>query len=87
MFLIGAIEGNLPHSSALNANKLEDKVYKDPNQKEKTTGAVEEERRLAYVAITRAKEKLFISSPAYYQGEQRKCSRFISDLFKQTPHA
>ncbi|MGM0752054.1 MAG: UvrD-helicase domain-containing protein [Bacillota bacterium] len=86
VFLIGAIEGNLPHSSALNANKLEDKVYKNPNQKEKALGAVEEERRLAYVAITRAKEKLFISSPAYYQGEQRKCSRFIADLFTNTPH-
>ncbi|WJV30157.1 3'-5' exonuclease [Rossellomorea sp. AcN35-11] len=86
VFLIGAIEGNLPHSSALNANKLEDKVYKDPNQKEKALSAIEEERRLAYVAITRAKEKLFISSPAYYQGEARKCSRFIADIFRKAPH-
>jgi DNA helicase II / ATP-dependent DNA helicase PcrA len=84
VFLIGAIEGNLPHSSALNAGKLEDKIYKESAHKEK--GALEEERRLAYVAITRAKEKLFISSPAYYQGEVRKCSRFISDIFSKEPH-
>ncbi|MCA1056031.1 UvrD-helicase domain-containing protein [Rossellomorea aquimaris] len=84
VFLIGAIEGNLPHSSALNAGKLEDKVYKDAAHKER--GALEEERRLAYVAITRAKERLFISSPSYYQGETRKCSRFISDLFSEEPH-
>ncbi len=86
VFLIGTIEGNLPHSSALNADKLEDKVYKNPDQKEKYSNALEEERRLAYVAITRAKEKLFISSPAYYQGDNRKCSRFISDLFRNEPH-
>ncbi len=83
VFLIGAIEGNLPHSSALNADKLEDKVLNSPNQKEKYASALEEERRLAYVAITRAKEKLFISSPAYYQGDTRKCSRFIADIFRE----
>ncbi|MFK4998363.1 3'-5' exonuclease [Bacillus sp. N9] len=32
--------------------------------------AIEEERRLAYVAITRAKEELFISSPAFYRGKK-----------------
>jgi DNA helicase II / ATP-dependent DNA helicase PcrA len=85
VFLIGAIEGNLPHSSALNANKLEDKVSKDDSMK-KEQSALEEERRLCYVAITRAKEKLFISSPAYYQGEARKCSRFIGDIFSKQTH-
>ncbi|WP_254871013.1 UvrD-helicase domain-containing protein [Bacillus sp. Marseille-Q1617] len=84
VFLIGAIEGNLPHSSALNAGKLEDKIYKESAHKE--SGALEEERRLVYVAITRAKEKLYISSPAYYQGETRKCSRFINDIFSNEPH-
>jgi DNA helicase II / ATP-dependent DNA helicase PcrA len=81
VFVIGASEGNLPHSSALNADKLEDKIHQDVLNKR--TLAIEEERRLMYVAITRAKEALFISSPAYYQGEKRDISRFLTDAFSE----
>jgi len=61
----------------------------------KVTAALEEERRLAYVAITRAKEELIISSPAYYRGKKAAVSRFIlaafpkrtmSDASKQQQH-
>ncbi|MGF2614994.1 AAA family ATPase [Rossellomorea vietnamensis] len=79
VFVIGASEGNLPHSSALNADKMEDKIHQ--NGKKKDLLALEEERRLMYVAITRAKNELFISSPAYYQGEKREISRFLTDVF------
>ncbi|MGD6801092.1 AAA family ATPase [Rossellomorea vietnamensis] len=81
VFVIGASEGNLPHSSALNADKLEDKIQQ--NGKKKDLLALEEERRLMYVAITRAKNELFISSPAYYQGEKREISRFLTDVFSE----
>ncbi|WP_421383863.1 UvrD-helicase domain-containing protein [Bacillus salacetis] len=83
VFVIGASEGNLPHSSALNADKLEDKVYQHTRSKEVL--AIEEERRLMYVAITRAKSKLFISSPAFYQGEKREISSFLTDAFREKP--
>ncbi|WP_456272127.1 UvrD-helicase domain-containing protein [Bacillus sp. AK031] len=83
VFVIGASEGNLPHSSALNAEKLEDKVHQD--HKNKQVLAIEEERRLMYVAITRAKEELFISSPAFYQGEKREISRFLKEVFGEKP--
>ncbi|WP_409253106.1 UvrD-helicase domain-containing protein [Bacillus sp. SCS-153A] len=83
VFVIGASEGNLPHSSAINAHKLEDKIHQDARNKE--VMAIEEERRLMYVAITRAKKELFISSPAYYQGEKREISRFLSDAFRDKP--
>ncbi|MGM0847199.1 MAG: UvrD-helicase domain-containing protein [Bacillota bacterium] len=81
VFVIGASEGNLPHSSALNAQKLEDKIHQ--SEKNKELLAIEEERRLMYVAITRAKRELFISSPAYYQGEKREISRFLTDVFSE----
>lgn len=42
---------------------------------------VEEERRLFYVAITRAKEKLFVSSTAADPEQGRMASRFISNMF------
>jgi DNA helicase II / ATP-dependent DNA helicase PcrA len=83
VFVIGAIEGNLPHASALKADSLEDKVYAKADKNNKVTQAVEEERRLAYVAITRAKERLYISSPGFYQGDKRESSRFIANLFKK----
>jgi DNA helicase II / ATP-dependent DNA helicase PcrA len=60
VYLIGAVEGNLPHSSAM-----------EPAE------ALEEERRLAYVAITRAKEELTISSPDYFRGKKAQTSRFL----------
>jgi len=41
---------------------------------------IEEERRLFYVAMTRAKEKLFLTSAADYGGErEKKPSRFIEE--------
>lgn len=46
VFIIGAEEGLFPHANAIDANSSE---------------AIEEERRLFYVAMTRAKEKLYIT--------------------------
>jgi len=38
---------------------------------------LEEERRIFYVAITRAKEELNIYSPRFIHGKERKRSRFV----------
>lgn len=46
VFIIGAEEGLFPHANAIDANSSE---------------AIEEERRLFYVAMTRAKDKLYIT--------------------------
>ncbi|MBM7644594.1 DNA helicase-2/ATP-dependent DNA helicase PcrA [Scopulibacillus daqui] len=80
VFLIGASEGILPHSSAIDAEQLED-VRVDKGKEEKVIDAIEEERRLAYVAITRAKDELYISSPAFYRGQKAEISRFILSPF------
>ncbi len=80
VFMIGVSEGILPHVSAIEADKLED-PYTGLERKEKVSAAIEEERRLAYVAITRAQEELYISSPAYYRGKKAEVSRFILDVF------
>ena len=47
VFIIGAEEGVFPHANALNENSMD---------------AIEEERRLFYVAMTRAKKKLYITN-------------------------
>ncbi|WP_235918299.1 UvrD-helicase domain-containing protein [Paenibacillus lutrae] len=69
VFVIGAVDGSLPHSSALDA-EAPDKA-----------AALEEERRLAYVAVTRAREELFVSSPASFRGRQAAVSRFVLGAF------
>lgn len=41
---------------------------------------IEEERRIAYVAMTRAKEKLFISLCLAYKGKRMEPSSFLSEI-------
>lgn len=81
VYLIGASETILPHSSAVKAAGCGDFIKKSNESEEK---AIEEERRLAYVAITRAKEELYIGSPAQYRGKAVEVSRFFLEAF---PHA
>ncbi len=90
VFLIGASEGILPHSSALESERLKDrKAAKAQQAVPAATGAaelaeLEEERRLAYVAVTRAREELFISSPARHHGKKAEVSRFLLSAFRSS---
>ncbi|WKX02479.1 ATP-dependent helicase [Candidatus Mycoplasma mahonii] len=69
VFIVGFSEGVFPSSRSLEEN------YKL---------GLEEERRLAYVAITRAKKKLYISNSRGYSNidhkTQKKPSRFLDEL-------
>lgn len=88
VFLIGASEGILPHSSALEGDRLKDrKIAMAGNNGASGIAALEEERRLAYVAVTRAKEELFISSPARHRGKKAEVSRFMLSAFRSAVSA
>jgi len=52
VFLIGCVEGQLPHSRTT-----------DPKATEAVAGDLDEERRLFYVGITRARDRLYLSAP------------------------
>lgn len=73
VFVVGAEEGLFPHANALNENTLD---------------AIEEERRLFYVAMTRAKKKLYISRACQKRmGKDggvmiSKVSRFLREIPK-----
>lgn len=69
VYIIGANEGTIPH----------EKSY-DLENEEKKLEQIEEERRLMYVAITRAEENLYISSPSNKYGKKVSKSRFIDDI-------
>ena len=70
----------MPHSSIFEAGRIND-IFVTQKGRDKITAALEEERRLVYVAITRAKDELIVSSPAYYRGKKKAVSRFILAAF------
>ena len=73
VFIVGAEEGMFPHANAINEN---------------TVNAIEEERRLFYVAMTRAKKNLYITHCMQRkmgsEGSLNTCSesRFIEEIPK-----
>ncbi|MGL5347714.1 MAG: ATP-dependent helicase [Peptostreptococcaceae bacterium] len=73
VYIIGANEGTIPH----------EKSY-DLEDEESRLAQIEEERRLMYVAITRAEENLCISSPTNKYGKKAAKSRFIDDIKSPT---
>lgn len=51
-----------------------------PHGKSASPELIEEERRMFYVAMTRAKSKLYLSYSAKRHGKTSKCSRFIDEI-------
>jgi len=77
VFVIGLVENMLPFKGAIFAER--EKKRKKPRDFTPHP-LIEEERRLLYVAMTRAKNHLVLTAPDSYQGKNSKISRFISDL-------
>jgi len=84
-FIVGMEEGTLPHQKSI-ASEDDDRPDSD---------AIEEERRLAYVGFTRARERLILSyareRTRYGRTEKQTMSRFLeeagSDAFYVTDSA
>lgn len=69
VYIIGTNEGTIPH----------EKSY-DIEDEDKKNDQIEEERRLMYVAITRAKNRLCISCPQNKYGKKVSISRFKNEM-------
>ncbi|MCV9888787.1 ATP-dependent helicase [Metabacillus halosaccharovorans] len=70
VYVLGVVDGSLPHDFALESARKEKFEH------------LEEERRLLYVAMTRAKEHLYLSVPSYRRGRKAVPSRFIRGMMK-----
>lgn len=79
VFGIGWSEGLLPHSQALTNGRwtTPDELNVLPIPR---TGSVEDERCIAFVLATRAKDKLYISSIRNWRGKEMQQSRFVKEL-------
>lgn len=74
VFFVGVSEGLIPHARCLDVEFGHD----DKNN------PIEEERRLAYVAVTRAEKKCYVSSIDSYNGKNFMPSRFIENMELKT---
>jgi DNA helicase II / ATP-dependent DNA helicase PcrA len=68
VYIIGTVDGSIPHDYALDAYRNGD------------SHPLEEERRLLYVAVTRAEKRLFISVPHRRRGRKSNPSRFLGRI-------
>ena len=79
VFVVNLIEGRFPSTRRREAIQIPDELVKE--QLPEGDFHEQEERRLFYVALTRAKEKLFLTSASSYGGKRkRKISRFLAEL-------
>ncbi|MDQ0230649.1 ATP-dependent helicase [Metabacillus malikii] len=72
VYIVGAVDGSLPHDFALEAARKGNYDY------------LEEERRLLYVAMTRAKEHLLLSAPDNRRNRKAVQSRFLKPLLTKS---
>ncbi|MGE6631023.1 UvrD-helicase domain-containing protein [Bacillus sp. NPDC077027] len=71
VYITCAVDGALPHDFALDE-------LRNGNEE-----AIEEERRLLYVAMTRAEESLYLSIPSFRRGKTAHRSRFLYPVLAQ----
>ncbi len=70
VFVMGLVEGIFPHQRSFTLSADDAPVV---------SSGITEERRLAYVAFTRAQQRLFLSSITRYRGADATPSRFIHE--------
>ena len=84
VFLVNLVKDKFPARGRADAIPIPDGLIKevgveDMDEKEQN---IQEERRLFYVGVTRAKEKLYLTAANYYEGAKRKKkpSMFLEEL-------
>jgi DNA helicase-2/ATP-dependent DNA helicase PcrA len=72
VFVVGFAFGMLPHHRSLR--------WRDDDKTDLLADSLEEERRLAYVALTRAKSRVYLSWPLQHQTRTLTRSPFLSEM-------
>jgi len=77
VFVIGVYDGGLPSGRAILLREID---LVECREKAEPLTTIEEERRLMYVAVTRAKQNLYLTFPKTVQGKPVKRSVFLKEL-------
>lgn len=86
VFLVGLVSGRFPSRQRREAIPLPDGLIKDILPGAESDFHKQEERRLFYVGMTRAKEGLYLTSAKDYGGKRpRKPSQFVSEALDLPP--
>ncbi len=86
VFLVGLVSGRFPSAHRRDAIPLPDGLIKDILPGAESDFHKQEERRLFYVGMTRAKEELYLTSAKDYGGKRpRKPSQFVSEALDLAP--
>jgi DNA helicase-2/ATP-dependent DNA helicase PcrA len=81
VFVVNLVDRKFPTQRRGEAIPLPDEFLNDKESSDEALNHLEEERRLFYVAMTRAKEGLFFTSAEDYGGARsRKLSRFLEEV-------
>lgn len=81
VFIVNMVEQRFPSQRRADPISIPDELVKDVPEGDPKDHHIEEERRLFYVAMTRAKRGLFLLSADDYGGtRKRKPSRFLQEL-------
>lgn len=78
MFAAGWAEGLLPHARVLYGQTMIDSERESLLMLNESS--VSDERCLAYVVVTRAKSRIFVSWPEIWNDNEMLPSRFIAEL-------
>ncbi|MED1746651.1 UvrD-helicase domain-containing protein [Brevibacillus borstelensis] len=77
VFVIGCFDGGLPSNKAV---QLKDVDIQSCREKAEPPTTEEEERRLMYVAVTRARERVYVTFPKKKQDKPCGRSKFLKEL-------
>ncbi len=82
VFIPGLYSGNWEGKKLIEKIKLPNTIIGDglQDREEKDESQMEEDRRLFFVALTRAKKHLFLSSPRIQDGKMKIISEFIEEV-------
>lgn len=73
--VVGVSDGILPHWRAVNPEQVVDQLPTD------SESSVEDERCICFVAVSRAKERLLLSTIKTFRGRELTPSRFLGEMF------